>query len=249
MKSHIQITSLILRRFRDNTSKKRIYYYDLKEKKLSYKTVKNVGAIKNYYFSEVEEELNRSVENDMGKLLLRIISNLDNNNGFEISKDDVDTIIDFLFINHIRSKESLNIFNDNSYTAFLFDDKVNHNYLVGHSLNPKNLQIFRNSFPFHKASILINETSVPYITTRNGTARIKFNNIYYEYLPITPKYAIALGNYENKDPIMYFFNNESEIKILNNKMIETEVRTNNDFIVSNDEVTINNIILNLNESQ
>ena len=76
MKSHIQITSLILRRFRDNTSKKRIYYYDLKEKKLTYKSIKNVGAINNYYFSVVEKELNRSIENDMGKLLSRIISKI-----------------------------------------------------------------------------------------------------------------------------------------------------------------------------
>ncbi len=238
MKSHIQITKGLLKRFSSkayNEDKKPIgqysYYLELDTNKIKYESINDIGSEKDYYTKEIEQFLNTNIEKPFGEVASKV-------RDFErrkietlsISEEGQNTILEFFNYSLIRSDKVLEEVNKHSIAALLLGG-LKKEALFG--LTP-------NFFKDMKVNILLNRTKINFVIPKNCFYAVTSNNKELTYvLPFTPRIAFILLSAEDangyiRDGKKYYseVHEQKTVEKMNIMAYETEKQTDNGFIVS-----------------
>ena len=205
--SHIQNSRFLINEFRISQTDGQVHILNLNDYTLSRKGPRELG----YFDDETEKYLSKEYEGPLSVLLKKIKED----NNYNITISDANTIADFLVLLFARNPDILS----KTYNQTVIAKGL------GITITPSNIvQICKRTdlknkfFDDHYPVILINNTSTNFISSIKGCAFVmnKETKKTTWYLPLTPKIGIFFVNNEDWKEM---FNNATHID-LNDSMFQ-----------------------------
>lgn len=226
--SHIQNSRFLINEFRISQTDGQVHILNLKDYTFSRKGPRELGTELGYFDDDTEKHLSMKYEGPLSVLLSKIKAD----NNYNITVDDANTIADFLVVLFARNPDIL----PKTYNQTVIAKGL------GITINPSNIvQIcektdLRNKFfDDHYPAILINNTSINFISSIKGCAFAmnKETKKTTWYLPLTPKLGIFFVNNEDWEKMFgkatHIDLNEKEcIDYYNDLIAQCEIQDMND---------------------
>lgn len=188
MDSHIQLPNFILKNFRDQTG--RVYYLRTSDMHIGLTGTKRIGAKPDYFSEYGEEILSGYIEAPFSKVARAVIQNGGSltNSGLSVGEAE-NTLKRYVDALLLRSDLAQKIFRENSYTAGMCSDQMNHDGLAMVAVDEN------ADMPFTKDTfmlILSNDAGTEFVVPRNGFYFISMSSVCTWIVPVSPKCAFAL---------------------------------------------------------
>jgi hypothetical protein len=235
--SHIQITKSLLGGFSHNSNEgRKVFYFDIQDKKIKEEKISKLGTEKGYYSGELEEYLNKNIESKIGDVAKRFKEFGKQKDGdLIITSEDNVNIKRFFLYSLIRSSLIVRHANKASIIAPLLGG-YKANDVIPFIINNKIDDPFENYF----TNILLNESSVEFVIPRNCIySLITHENPTRYILPINPKVAFILMHEKeiadfNCGDKSYYLKIDSDdlVKDFNKRALFDEIQFNNQFVVA-----------------
>lgn len=187
MLSHKQIPRLLVKNFKNGD---RPYYFDLKTCNINKCGPKKLGAEEGYYDENIEKALNSNVEDEFGKVVNSLIDAVNNRKDFVITKEIDEIVKKFFWTNLYRSNYAVDLVKENSYVLCYFGDYAIRNILIDYHLKDKTT--ISKEFEDYKISAVVNNTNVPFVTSRNCFYEFQSKRMLIEAIPLNPKILLIL---------------------------------------------------------
>jgi len=247
MKSHIQISKSILKKYSHTTPDgKKVRYLDLSDNCIKESKINELDTALDYYSEEAENKLRDEAETPFGDIAKLLIEFQEKKiDEITLTKEDNNTILKFLNYAYLRSQHILK--EANKYDNYTHDEIImgtQSNFFSGrmsHFISNKtklNFVIPKNCFYFTSSRVLKNE----------------LNCIF----PFSPKSAIILLKYKEfkdfiaDDGVLEYpkIDDDQSIRNLNIRALNAEISIDNKFIVGieSDLEELRNYIISVNSS-
>lgn len=244
MESHIQIPKFLIKNFAAEDGK--VFLCTLRDGLILKRPPKSIGVSVDYYDQDVEISLNKEVETRFANTVHNLIKDISNKKAIMLNIAIREIITKFIFINFLRSEKTLIDTNEQLLTKDLSSLNETHNDIVRIGLRHVNYL----SLPFDancvQIEVIINESSVPFISSRHGCCEIPRNNPRRTFFPVSSKIAFLLTILKNPidadlciDP---WFIEADEVQKLNLLMYEQEREYNNSFLISCSKDPLVNVV-------
>ncbi len=233
MKSHRQLSQLLMRGFRIKTDDgEKVFILDLGKNEIIPKKIKEVDSEEDYFDEDVEKLLAK-FETDFGEVACRYKDfQKKKNQEIFISNIETEMILNFLDCLVLRNEKIAQEIIKDSYILSLFGQ--NPSGVLRYYFIDDQSHIFDGFSP----NIIINKTSIPFVLPRNGIYACSKDNIDCYVLPLNSFVAILMmpselfkeccdGNILKHGEIT----DERVVKDLNNSALFMEKCASNMFIV------------------
>ncbi len=228
---HVGIPRFIEKGFSNNNEK--AYCYNLKNDKGYCVSIDRLGTQKNYYDEDVEKELlAQKIEKQFSLFYNDFCGTTNPNIMTNILKENTKLVEQFFSFMFMRSKKTLNIFNNNSISSKMLGN-LSHSDLLR-----TNLEIQTNPFKMigdeYRFYPLINLSSKHFINNSVGFCAIENkNNITAFFIPLDFRVGILITNDDYLNGSDFTFidpNGINKADLINKKICITEKEIGNGFI-------------------
>lgn len=250
--SHIQVTQGLMKGFNNGSRRNpTVYCLDIQKNAINKVDVRKQGAIQEYFSPEVENYLSHQVEDAFGKTAQKVrdfVNGKTNKKSIPFTHRDRHAVIKFLYFAMLRSRNSLTLANQFSYTV-PFLGEISANELI-HAMRNTDYTRYHGD---KMVSILVNQTEYGFVLPQNCFYLVPSQHLteeFYDILPITPYIAFML--YPRNEFIRIFSKNGyshnaiSEIytvRRLNRLAYSFEKHLNNGFLISKSTVELEDLLL------
>ena len=230
--SHIQLPKFILNYFRCPNG--HVSYLSLNDLQLHSCAPKKLGTQKGYYSEEMEQYLNKQIENPFSRLVAEVIASLEQGKASLVLPFDIDTICKrYITAAAYRSGKAYTDYLKESQTASLCDDQTNHDELLFFSTRMNN-----GVFPGLETArmlVLVNQTERQFVVPRNCFYLVSSNGMPCIIVPITPKHAFGLvpkGFSAEADANLWLIEDADYVWHMNKQALSMEYVFNHEFVAS-----------------
>lgn len=234
MDNHIQIPKFLIKNFASTDGK--VFEYSLVDGIVYKRSPKKIGVEADYYCTEIEAALNNVVETKFASTINELVSEVKREKPLILSRLRRESIATFIFINFLRSNKTLVDTTEQLLTKDLSNDNETHNHIMSIGLYNAEHQILPFKIENFNIEIVINESTIPFITSRHGCCEIPPNKPTKTFYPISPNLALIVTILKTTcdiDASIYpWFIDDKQALKLNHLMFEAERVYNNDFIIS-----------------
>ena len=194
--SHVQMPKFMLKRFADENHN--LYYYDVKCGFIGTRgKAKSINTVKDYYSEEIENLLNSTIEDPMGKLLIKIdqinVDDLD----FSMTPEYRKLILEFIWSLLCRNPKTLeSVLSYSSLLSFLTEDlpQLQHDLVIVAGMI---VDVKKAFFEKYIPTFTINKSCTPFVLPICGIYHHKCNDMDLLSVPISPNKAITLFDISN----------------------------------------------------
>ena len=188
--SHIQIPNCILKHFRSSSSNT-VYYLNLNDWRVHSCRSSSLGTEFGYYSYEMEQYLNKEIEDPIAKLAIKVNSFAERKKDkIDITYEDEIAVKKYVTASMARSKKCLNSYFRNSYFAALAETRSNHDSiaLISTQRNGGVDPLVQN----REVHLIVNLSNRQFVVPRNCFYDFKDQECVLIMVPISPICVIAL---------------------------------------------------------
>lgn len=234
--SHIQIPNFILKQFRSPNGQ--VLHLDLDNNRIRSCSSKDLGTEYGYYSDEIEDYLNKEIENPFAYYVTKIILfTKGNKDKLQLLIIVEDTCKKFVTAAIYRSRYVMDYFLKNSYTAFMLSDQMNHDQMVFFGTQKNNG--IMPALQSHKMSVIINRSCREFVVPRNCWYIISSEGNHCIILPVSPNCALELApkksfciSNDGAEDRLKYIDGPDDVAHMNTRALLFEYAFNHSFIAS-----------------
>jgi hypothetical protein len=234
--SHIQIPNFILKQFRSPNGQ--VLHLDLDNNRIRSCSSKKLGTEYGYYSDEIEDYLNKEIENPFSDYVAQIIRFVKDG----IEKTHLPIKIEDVCKKYVtsaiyRSRYVMDYNFKNSFIAFMLNEQTIHDQMVFFGTQENNGIL--PPLQSHKMTVIINKSTREFVAPRNCWYCISSEGAQCVILPISPHCALELAP-EGSSCIchnggidrLFHVDDPDDVAYMNNNALQFEYAFNHSFIAS-----------------